>query len=144
MVIITSLEMNIFFSLQYVSAKLLVLSGFPSESAKRSEVIPIGDRHSSCEVLYSHKFDYFDGFGGLIDDEIIVCPGWNGISLFITCTVLSKQNPRFRILLDNRINAASVVVYKTVSKFILSLGSPKIILMCNIIIFNILRLISKF
>ena len=125
--------MNIFFSLQYVSAKLLVLSGFPSESAKRSEVIPIGDRHSSCEVLYSHKFDYFDGFGGLIDDEIIVCPGWNRISLLRTCTVLSKQNPRFRILLDNRINAASVVIYKTVSKSMsLGIGSPKITLMCNI------------
>ena len=110
MIVITSLEMNIFFSLQYVSAKLLVLSGVPSESAKRSEVIPIGDRHSSCEVLYSHKFDYFDGFGGLIDDEIIVCPGWNRISLLRTCTVLSKQNPRFRILLGLYFNIFILVM----------------------------------
>ena len=89
-------------------------------------MIAIGDRHSSCKILYSHVFDFFDGFGALVDDEILVCPGWDGATIIKTCTVLSKKNPRFINLLNKRINAASVVVYKTVSNFI-SLGSLKII-----------------
>ena len=110
-----------------VTAKLLVVSGNPLENGKNSEVVAIGDKHSSCKIPYTNTFDFFDGFGLLVENEIVICPGWNGVTTYQTCWVLSKENSRMIRLLDRRINAAAIhVVNKGVSNFISRIGNSRI------------------
>ena len=102
----------ILFSLQYVTAKLLVVTGAPAEIGMNSEVIAIGDKHASCKIPYTNTFGFFDGFGALVQNEILVCPGWKGDAdeILNQCWILSNTRPRMLTLLDGRVNAASIVV----------------------------------
>ena len=97
----------------HVTDKLLVMTGEPMKDAMYSEVVAIGDEHSSCKIPYSNTFDWFDGTGALVGDEILVCPGWNGKdSIYKHCWILSKQNTRLITLIHGRINAAAIVMGK--------------------------------
>ena len=93
------------------SAKLLVLSGAPMENGRNSEVVAIGDPYSSCKIPYTNTFDFQDGFGTLVDNEILICPGWNGNdTIYQHCWILSKDNTRLLKLQDPRIAAASILL----------------------------------
>ena len=41
------------------------------ENGRTSEVVAIGDPYSSCRIPYSNTFDFQDGFGTLVDNEIL-------------------------------------------------------------------------
>ena len=69
----------IFNTLHFITVKLLVLNGFPTENGIHLEVIDIHNEDLTCADMSNAPYEMDEGTGGLIENYenyILVCGGW--------------------------------------------------------------------
>ena len=74
-----------FYSLWYCTAtfsdsssKVLVITGYPYDESKHSEVIDVGNKDSNCQDIIDFPYTVEGATGGIFHKEMVICGGYGG------------------------------------------------------------------
>ena len=105
--------------MDFVTAKLLVVTGWPYENGIHSEVIDLEHEGSTCQDLANAPYDMIDGTGGLVQNEVMICGGYrnyyngSGQAYFNKCWMFGQDK---NISMEyERQHASSIVLNDRVS-----------------------------
>ena len=101
------IEERISKSYDFVTVKLLVVSGYPFESGIHSEVIAIGTEDTTCQELSNSPYLTASGTGGFLQNEILVCGAVDG-GFRNLCWILGQDK---NITMEHGRRATSGIIY---------------------------------
>ena len=103
-----------YLKISYLLAKLLVAVGLAAnggEAVLNSEVVDLHDPNVTCQPWHAHPIGTFGAVGGLINDQLIICGGFDRHEETSLCHSLTSTTTEnlYNLSFPSR-HAASVVL----------------------------------
>ena len=83
-----------YLKISYLLAKLLVAVGLAAnggEAVLNSEVVDLHDPNVTCQPWHAHPTGTFGAVGGLINDQLIICGGFDSKEITSLCHALTPS-----------------------------------------------------
>lgn len=71
------------------SSKVLVITGYPYDESKHSEVIDVENEDLTCQDFNDFPYTVEGATGGLINKKLVICGGYGGEQGVPSCWMLS-------------------------------------------------------
>ena len=73
------------------SSKVLVITGYPYDESIHSEVIDVGNEDLTCQDFTDAPYKIEGGTGGLINNKIVICGGYDDHHGTDKCWILGED-----------------------------------------------------
>ena len=102
---------NSIFSLNFVTAKILVATGSPSSNGKHSEVISL---RTNNDTYPDSPYDMYGGTGGFVNGRALICGGIVNNGKYNKCSFLGDTTLSI-VMKHERVYTSSLVLMDKVS-----------------------------